>query len=249
MKKNNFTTQDYWENYYSKSSADRDTIVKICGKFDSLWDELVDHCHIAPKTIIEIGAYPGRFLAYLAAKYKLEATALDYNSDTVKLEDSFKTMGVTNYHIIQSDFLKYEPTEKYDLVISNGFIEHFDNYEEVLNLHANYLAPGGTILLFIPNKRYLRKWYGQLLDNANLKVHNLSCMHLGTFEKFATVNKLETIRLTYLGGFAYKVHQSLNLFQKIIYKLIRFLSMKLEKKLAANPSKYWSGTIVFIGKK
>ena len=74
-------------------------------------------------------------------------------------------------------------------------------------------------------------------------------MHLGTFKKFATDNKLETIRLSYLGGFAYKVHQSLNIFQKMIYKPVRFLSMRLEKILATNPSKYWSGTIVFIGKK
>lgn len=35
-----------------------------------------------PETIIEIGAYPGRFLAYLSSKYSLEATVLDFNSDT-----------------------------------------------------------------------------------------------------------------------------------------------------------------------
>jgi hypothetical protein len=51
MENNKFTTQDYWENYYAKSSTDRDMIVKICGKFDSLWDELYSIVMLLPNQL------------------------------------------------------------------------------------------------------------------------------------------------------------------------------------------------------
>lgn len=86
---------------------------------------MIKACSGKPEFIIEIGAYPGRHLAYLAAKYNLHPTALDYNSDRFKIEESFEVMGVSNYNITQADFLQHETTEKYDVLISNGFIEHF----------------------------------------------------------------------------------------------------------------------------
>jgi SAM-dependent methyltransferase len=241
-----YTTKEYWENYYKPSRNDLNTIKTICGKYDIFWDQLVSSCIQKPKSIIEIGAYPGRYIAYLASRFDLHATALDYNSDRGKIENAFSTMGVKNYEIIQADFLKHEPTCKYDLVISNGFIEHFENYDQVLDMHARYLAPGGAMLIMIPNKRYLRKWYGWLVDRDNLKAHNLKCMSLNTFKEFASRNDLNIEFLNYYGGFAYRVHQPLNLFQKLIYKPVRWLSLKLEPILAKHANHWWSGTIISI---
>ena len=171
---------------------------------------------------------------------------MDFNPDAETVHHTFKTMGVQNGYYIEADFLEIKAEEKYDLVISNGFIEHFDNYEEVMDKHANFLKPGGAILLMIPNKRYLRKWYGYLLDYANLKAHNLSSMSLRTFNDFADRKSLNMEYLNYQGGFAYKVHQPLNVLQRMLYHPIRYLSLKLRPFLSKHPSKYWSGTIIAI---
>ena len=192
---------------------------------------------------------PGRFLAYLSSKYSLEATALDFNSDTSKIMDSFTSMGGQVKEIIQSDFLLYEPSQQYDLVISNGFIEHFVNFDEVLDRHVRYLNPGGAMLIMVPNKRYLRRIYGLLLDNANLKAHNLKSMRLSVFRNFAQRNNLKIKHLSYYGGFAYRVHQKLNLAQKVTYKIIRAVSTKINPFLEAYPYALYSGSIVGIIKK
>ena len=241
-----YTTTTYWENYYSNSRVNRQHIEWVCSHYDAFWDQWIGACDQRPRSIIEIGAYPGRYIAYIAARYGLDATALDYNPDRTKIEQAFQSVGVVKYEIIQADFLKYEPHRQYDLVFSNGFIEHFEHYNEILNRHSDYLAPGGAMLVMIPNTRYLRKWYGWMVDFDNLKAHNLKCMNLGTFHKFASNNQLKIHHLSYFGGFAYRVHQSLNLPQRLLYKVVRWISLKLNPVLAKYPGKYHSGTIVAI---
>lgn len=148
--------------------------------------------------------------------------------------------------IIQADFLEYEPTQQYDLVLSNGFIEHFVNYDEVLDRHMKYLKPGGAILIMIPNKRFLRKYYGLIVDRANLRAHNLKSMRIKVFRDYAIRNSLAIEKLSYYGGFAYRVHQKLNLPQKALYKVIRALSIKFNPFLESHPSPFYSGSIVAI---
>ncbi|NMB64844.1 MAG: class I SAM-dependent methyltransferase [Spirochaetes bacterium] len=240
------TDRTYWENYYSQSNSSRDDIIKICSQYDIFFEKLFNSCSKHPKTIIEIGAYPGRFLAYLSAKYNLEATALDFNSDIKKINDSFSSMEGVLKEIIQADFLQFEPTDKYDVVLSNGFIEHFKNFDEVLDRHTRYLNPGGALMIMIPNKRYLRRWYGWLVDYRNLKAHNLKCMNLKTFRNFAERNNLSIKYLSYYGGFSYRVHQSLNFFQKVIYYIFRAISKKMNPILEAHPHPLYSGSIVGI---
>ena len=94
------TTQDYWETYYKQSTAQRKQIELVVSKYDRFWDLVVNNNAITPKSIIEIGGYPGRYLAYLASKYNLTPTSLDFNSDKTIIQESFKAFGIENYDII-----------------------------------------------------------------------------------------------------------------------------------------------------
>jgi trans-aconitate methyltransferase len=244
------TDQNYWEKYYSKSETTKKSIAGIVSVYDNYWDILIsENQNKNQKTIIELGGYPGRYLAYLSDKFNLIPTCLDFNSDTVKVKESMDAFEIKDYKIIQADILNFNPTEKYDLVISNGFIEHFDDYEKVLKNHTNYLKEGGTMLIMIPNKRGLRRYYGYLVDYKNLKAHNLKCMKKDTFEKFANKNNLKLLKNEYFGAFPYSVHQKLNLPQKVIYGISRLFFKKVNPYLEKNPSKYYSSAIVAIFKK
>jgi len=244
--KKELTDKHYWVEYYESSNTGKDEIIRICSKYDDLFDSLITSCSKPPETIIEIGAYPGRFLAYLSSRYSLIATALDFNSDKSKIVDSFAAMEGDLQEVIQADFLLHEPTKQYDLVFSNGFIEHFIDYEEVLDRHLKYLKQGGAIMIMIPNKRYIRKYYGLCVDRANLKAHNLKCMHIKVFTDFVRRNDLAINYLSYYGGFSYRVHQKLNLVQKVIYKVIRALTRRVNSFLESHPSPFYSGSIVAI---
>lgn len=240
------TSKQYWQDYYQESSEDREMITKICGSYDYFWDMLVKSCAYKPQTILEIGAFPGRYIAYLSSKYNLLPTGLDFNPDEEKFARSMHAMSVEKFEYVCTDFLTQTPQQQYDLVFSNGFIEHFSNYDEVLDKHATYLKKGGAMMVMIPNKKYLRKIYGYILDYKNLKAHNLKCMHLNVFEQFANRNNLHINYLSFYGGFAYKVHQPLSIWQRLIYSPVRFLSLKLRGVLSRHPSKWYSGTIVAV---
>ncbi|MBL7843308.1 MAG: class I SAM-dependent methyltransferase [Cyclobacteriaceae bacterium] len=240
------TSKKYWQEYYKEAAEDRDTIVKICGAYDFFWQLLIRSCSFSPRTILEIGAFPGRYLAYLASNYNLSVTGLDFNTDRDKFSRTMHEMGVNEFNYVCSDFLQHIPEEKYDLVFSNGFIEHFTNFDEVLDKHVDYLNPGGAMMIMIPNKRYLRQIYGYLVDYRNLKAHNLRCMTLDVFAAFAKRNNLQINYLSYYGGFGFKVHQRLSVMQRLLYHPIRFLSIRFHSLLRRHPSKWYSGTIVAI---
>lgn len=240
------TSQKYWENYYEESPESRETIIKVCGRYNNFWDKLVVSCRHKPESIIEIGAFPGRYLAYLSSRYKLEATGLDFNPDKEKFKRSMNALGIEKYEYICEDFLKHKPEAKFDLVFSNGFIEHFTNFEEVLDKHVSYLKEGGAMMIMIPNKRFIRSLYGNLVDRENQRAHNLKSMKLSVFKDFAARNNLTTEYLSYEGGFPYKTHGSLNFFQRIIYRIVRFIAIKVNPHIKKHPSYWWSSAIICI---
>ncbi len=69
------TSREYWEQYYQKTRIKPEDIVRVCSAYDSIWDRFYQTPSHPPQTILEIGAYPGRYIAYLAAKYHLHPTA------------------------------------------------------------------------------------------------------------------------------------------------------------------------------
>lgn len=240
------TSKKYWEEYYELSSEDSETIRRVCGRYDNFYEMMIDSCRTYPTSLLEIGAFPGRYLAYISSKYGLKATGLDFNPDVEKFNRSMRSMGVEDYKYVNADFLTYTSSEKYDLIFSNGFVEHFTDFDLVLDRHAQCLNLGGAMLLMIPNKRYLRSVYGDLLDYRNQRAHNLDCMRLDVFRKFAERNQLSIRYLSYHGGFPYRVHTNLHFWQRVIYHPVRFLSLRLEDFFRRFPSKYWSGTIIGV---
>ena len=244
------TSKQYWEKYYVKRYTESNQIKTICGAYDDIWDKFIlsmDNAH--KKNIIEIGAFPGRYISYLSNKYNLIPTALDYNSNTNIIKKSFTVMGVKRHNIICKDFTTLNIDTRFDYVFSIGFIEHFLNYEKIMDNHLKLMKPGGRLLIMIPNKRGLRRLYGYLCDYENLKKHNLKCMDRNIFYSFAKKNNLKIIFNEYVGGFQYSVHQKINFVQKIIYKFARLCALLFYRYIKKNPHWLYSASLVAIFEK
>lgn len=240
------TTREYWSSYYSHNNADRDEIEHICGEYDDVWNILVNSCKKKPETIIEIGAYPGRFLSYLASRYQLYPTALDFNPDLAAIEKSMAAMNVKNFRCINKDFLAFRPLKRYDLVVSIGFIEHFVNFDEVLDLHCNYVDENGAMLIMIPHMRYGQYLHRKIFDQENLDIHNLECMKTSVFEKFAERNDLQIRHLSYFGGFLTNVHKPLHGVKDLCNRVERKAFKLINPVLSKHPSRFYSSTLIGI---
>lgn len=243
------TTQDYWVNYYANPSRDPEVIAKTVGRYDVFWEQMVKSLNYTPKTILEVGAFPGRYLAYLAQKYNVRPTGIDFNPEIETFNRTMEIMGITDFSYLLVDFLNTKPADQFDLIISNGFIEHFDDFEQVMDLHVDYLKSGGSMVMMVPNKRYLRFIYGILFDRPNLRIHNLATMHKRVFREFAQRNDLELVELTYFGGFPYKVHQPLNGFKRLGHVITAKFFRAVNPILKRYPCRLWSSALVGIFKK
>jgi hypothetical protein len=243
------TTQQYWEKYYSNSYSNKKRIVSVCSYYDVFWNIFIQDKN-EKQSLIEIGGFPGRFLAYLSSKYNIKPTCLDYNSDKAEIEGVFKTMEVDDYTITQQDFTTYKTPVQYDYVMSNGFIEHFKDFDNILDLHIDYMKDQSKLFVMIPNMRGYIRFYKYLVDYNNLKIHNLKCMHLKVFKDFAKRHDLKIKYLSHYGGFPIGVHQKLNIFQKLIFKAHRLLfKFVLNPYLMKHPSRFFSSSIIAIFEK
>jgi len=244
------TSREYWQKYYNKTYFEKEQIETICGVYDDLWKKFIRHKdNDKGGKIIEVGAFPGRYISYLSKKYRLIPTALDYNNNIHLIKKSFNAMGVKKYSLIKEDFLKVTLNKKYDYVYSIGFVEHFINFGKIMENHLKLLGDRGRLLIMIPNKRGLRRLYGYLCDYENLKKHNLKCMDKSIFHSFAKENNLRIISNEYIGGFQYSVHQRMNLPQKLLFRIVRLLSLFFNSYIEKNPHWLYSASIVAIFEK
>lgn len=139
-------------------------------------------------TAIEIGCAPGSNLVALHRDFAYQPYGVEYSHTGVLLaRETFSQYGFDPAGVIEADLFDREFQDscrgKFDVVFSQGFIEHFDPPDEVLGLHANLLKTGGFLVCTIPNLRGVCYPYLRLCAREHLKLHNCSLMHKKAFRR------------------------------------------------------------------
>ncbi len=153
------------------------------------------------KTILEIGCAPGSFLIKLNKKFGLEPHGVEYTQNGAELTKKNLTLNEVSYgEIVHSDVfdLQYQKKyqETYDLVISLGFIEHFDDLKKTLEAHSHLAKKRGTIIVTMPNLKY---WNKHFVTQEVLDIHNLEVMDFSYVKKNIPKNT-KLAYYTYYGG-------------------------------------------------
>lgn len=167
--------QEEWDertqhNVYLPSKVDVHSIL-----FGDLFEEYLPKGQLKA---IEIGAIPGRFLVYLNKQHGYDITGLDFSANTDAFHQTMKKNNINKYNFINQDFLTFNSKLKYDVVLSFGFIEHFDDYESIIKKHCDLVRKGGYVFLEVPNFRKLQYIYHYFFDKKNLDIHNTEVMDL-----------------------------------------------------------------------
>lgn len=193
---NKLTTKDFW----IKSASD----IKF--------SEFKDHGIITfikkyiPKTItgncIEIGSYPGPFLAAIGnLGYTLNG--IDFHpNNSVGLPKWLQSRGYKTGFFQTVDFFEFETDKKFDLVVSFGFIEHFINFQEVIKKHADLVNKEGYLLITTPNFRGgIQSFLHKIFDKRNLALHNTKSMNPAIWKSLLEAQGFEIIYYGYFGDF------------------------------------------------
>jgi 2-polyprenyl-3-methyl-5-hydroxy-6-metoxy-1,4-benzoquinol methylase len=156
---------------------------------------------------VEIGAYPGANLCYLAKRFGYRPTAIEYRDDADDIESLFAHNGVEDLTIIKKSFLDVVGL-KFDVVASFGFVEHFRDYENVIFRHAEMVEEGGYLVISVPHLFGLQGLLRRILFREEslksmVESHNLAIMNLAVMKRVLRAGGLEILFAGYAMGFRF----------------------------------------------
>jgi 2-polyprenyl-3-methyl-5-hydroxy-6-metoxy-1,4-benzoquinol methylase len=173
---------------------------------------------------------------------------IDLTPRTKELEEILKSKGYSVGNIEHADFF-ITRIRKFDVVCSFGFVEHFEDFSNVIERHLDLVNDGGYVLIAAPNFRGLFQClYHKIFDNLNFKRHNIKSMRPTLWAKLIQKRGFEIISHGYIGNEVWRDSSTrFNIFLRVTEKFLIKL-LKLTSELKPNNS-LSSGYCIVLAKK
>jgi 2-polyprenyl-3-methyl-5-hydroxy-6-metoxy-1,4-benzoquinol methylase len=157
-------------------------------------------------TVLEVGSSPGNHLVRLHRTYGYMPYGVDYSESGVEENRRvFARNGIDPENIIKADFFSREfleqNRERFDIVFSRGFVEHFRDVRSVVARHRDLVKPGGTLVISIPNFSGINRLLFSFFNRAVLEKHNLDIMAIANFRQLFACPDLTSLFCSYFGTF------------------------------------------------
>ena len=156
------------------------------------------------QSAIELGGFPGYYSVYLKKYLNLNVTLFDYFIHQKLIDQLLLENGLNpdDIEVIEMDLFKYKSDKGYDMVLSFGLIEHFEDLKDIIIRHLNFLNPAGTLFITLPNFCGVNGWVQRTFDPENYSKHNIKSMNLDLLGVTALNLGLKDIKVSYFGGYS-----------------------------------------------
>ncbi|RYE32847.1 MAG: class I SAM-dependent methyltransferase [Sphingobacteriaceae bacterium] len=246
---NQLTDRTFWKKYW-ESKKDLAVAIKPNYTFHQILQKLIRKNNI--KTAIELGGFPGYYAIYLHKYENLDTTLFDYYVHTGILVDvlAANNLSEKSIGVIEGDLFKYKALKQYDLVLSCGLIEHFEDTKDIIKRHLSFLKPGGTLFITLPNFLGVNGWVQRNFDPENYSKHNVKSMDLNLLARICHELNLQEIELGHYGKFSVWLEnrQQKSATAKILTKTI-WLAGKFFTRVVPAETKMLSPYIVLSARK
>lgn len=238
------------ENLSDKNYWDKEWEIETRKYQKFVFRELVEKFIPKGGTYFEVGCAPGSIMCYFSKVLGYRVSGIDYSSPEV-IENYLKSNEVTDFKLYVDDFTTVEIKEKYDVVASYGFIEHFDKYKEIIQRHKELVNENGYLILELPNLRKFNWLIYKIVNPKLLNMHNLDIMNLkklreGLGEGFE-IKYLNYYKSSFLSFNDENAELDKNRALKVAFLSLKWLMEKL--KLDNIPNRFFSPYIVLIARK
>lgn len=244
----NLTDRAFWKAFW-ESRKNLIFYIKPNYVFGDILAKLIAEKNI--KTAIELGGFPGYYATYLKKYQHLDTTLFDYFIHEELINQLLDKNGLKpgDINIIEADLFEYKPEKLYDLVLSFGLIEHFNDTKAIIETHLQFLKPGGTLFITLPNFKGVNGWVQRKFDRSNYDKHNINCMNTKLLADYCRELGLTEVESYYHGKYTVwlenKSEQSglVKVFVKAIWWVVKLA------KIFPFPNKLLSPYIVVKGLK
>jgi trans-aconitate methyltransferase len=116
--------------------------------------------------IMDAGCGRGFYSLMLAERFpQATVTAVDDDPVLVKgLQDTALSMGLRSINVFRADLTTYVSDKKFNLICCVDVMEHIVDHDAVFNNFAQWLKPGGFLILHVPQKNqkfwFIKRIYG-----------------------------------------------------------------------------------------
>jgi SAM-dependent methyltransferase len=176
---------------------------------------------------IEIGCVPGNYMIYLAKEFRYRVSGIDYAESLPYVRENLRINGIPDAELFHCDLFQFTPPRRYDLVFSQGFVEHFDDYPLVVRKHEALAAPGGLVVIIVPNLTHLHRILCRHFAPELLSVHRFPLMHAPILRKTLEDTGLEVLHCEYHKTFrpTYPLPRPVDLCSRVLQKSLRLLHL------------------------
>ncbi len=230
----NLVDQSFWNNNYTRA------VLQPPAEHNQVQPWYEKHIPGGPGSCLEIGCFPGQFLAAFGAMgYEINGVDLTPRTKSDMLP-WLESLGYPIGEIYEGDFFKFDPGKQFDLVASFGFIEHFPDWDRVLQMHMDFVAPGGYLVISVPNFRgFVQKALHYMLDKENYDRHVISAMAPEKWRVQLEGDGFEILESGYFSAFSFWTEDDgQNLLQRGAAKVVRYMTPTLSRLLPKNQPAY-----------
>ncbi len=157
------STRQHWNTYWEKEKHQA-----TLPHNHKLISVLCSFADVQNKVVLEIGAGTGRDSIYLSS-LGASSYALDYSCQALKLVKTLYPDQGNMFLAVAGDAFELPfPSNSVDLVFHQGFLEHFEQPEILLQEQWRVLKPGGYVIVDIPQKyslyslkKHIAMWRGR----------------------------------------------------------------------------------------
>ena len=176
---------------------------------------------------IEVGCVPGNYMIYLAKEFGYRVSGIDYSDKIPYVRENLRFNGISDAELFQCDLFEFVPPRRYDLVFSQGFVEHFDDYKLVVQKHEALAAPGGLVVIIVPNLTHLHRVLCGYFSPEILSVHRFPLMHEEVLRMTLEGTGLEVLHCEYHRTFRppYRLPRPVDLCSRAVQKGLRLLRL------------------------
>jgi len=125
--------------------------------------------------LLELGAGGSIWLPYFAKTFGFNVYGIDYSAKGCDMAKRNLDLARVKGTIICKDFFQLDKdwNEYFDIIVSFGVIEHFEDPLEILNLIKRLLNKKGLIITVVPNTAGLIMKIQKLIDEQVYRIHKI----------------------------------------------------------------------------